>query len=281
MATLYDGNGNVIDAGNFGVTDYHVYNDGVSDEREALLTYQGKKLYTMNHGNQRLNKPKMYNGGVMIALGDSYVSMGNNPFSNFASAHGLVLDNLGYASSTIAGSEDGITVGYHAFWKRFDTEIASFPKTINGNTYTLNDVKLITMIGGANDWWTVSESVDRLGDPTSTDKEQLYGACKYIFEKMYSTFPNADIIIILQPSNAASDTSNYAMWLKENIVKDCAEMYSLPVCDCRFNWHSPVNPSDLAAYWQNDHLHLNDKGYESMMASLENTLNTLKFYRSE
>lgn len=279
--SVYDVNGNILSGGSFGVSDLKIYKDGTSSERQGIITFEGKKLYPINHKAQRKNKVKSYNGGLLLALGDSYTSMGNTPFTTFATEHGLVLENLGYASSTIAGSADGMTVGYHAFWKRLDDEIASFPKTINDVTYTLSDVKLVTFMGGANDWWTVNEQVDRLGDPTSTNKEQLYGACKYIFETLYTTFPNADIIVILQPSNVAVETSNYAMWLKEGIVKECAEMYSLPLCDCRFDWHSPVNPSDLETYWSNDHLHLSNAGYTELFEKLENTLNTLQFYREE
>ena len=280
--SIYDVNGNVIGSdGSFDVSNLKIYNDGTSSERQGIITYEGKKLYPINQEAQRQYRPKSYDGGLMLSLGDSYFSMGSTPLTTFATAHGLVLDNLGYASSTIAGSADGLTVGYHAFWTRLDSEIASFPKTINGTTYALSDVKLVLFMGGANDWWTVNDQVDRLGDPTSTDKEQLYGACKYIFETLYTTFPNADIIVILQPSNVANETSNYAMWLKEGIVRNCAEMYSLPICDCRFNWHSPVNSADLATYWSSDHLHLSNDGYTDLFAKLENTLNSLQFYRAE
>ncbi len=277
---VYDINGNpVVSEGSLlGVSDLAIYDDGTASQRQGILTYENHRLYPINYGAQRPLQKKIYNGGLLLALGDSYTSMGSTNFSAFAQAHGLVCDNLGVGSSTIAG-DDGGNVGFRPFWKRLDTEIASFPKTISGTTYQLADVKLVTFMGGANDWWTVTETIDRLGDPTSTDKAQLYGACKYIFEKLYTTFPNADIIVVLQPSNVASDTSNYAMWLKEGIVRNCAEMYSLPTCDCRFDWYSPVNPSDKAKYWQSDNLHLSNDGYTELFKKLELTLNSLQFYR--
>lgn len=280
---IYDVNGNAVGgdggSGDFGITELKIYNDGTSSERQGVLTYSGHKLYPINYNEQRRFKKKVYDGGLLLALGDSYTDR-NSKFDTFAEERGLICDNLGLASSTIAGSADGSTVGFHAFWKRLDDEISSFPKTIDGVSYDLSDVKLITFMGGANDWWTVNEEVNRLGDPTSTDKEQLYGACKYIFETFSTTFPNADIICILQPSNAASGTSNYAMWLKEGIVRNCAEMYHIPICDCIFDWYSPVNPNDLSKYWKEDHLHLSADGNTALFTKLGNTLDALPYYRA-
>lgn len=278
---IYDKNGNEIYAESaLSVNGLVRYDDNEGSARQGTLEYNGYNLYPITNQAQRLYKTKQYDGGLLLALGDSYTSMGASYFASFAQNHGLVCDNLGYASSTIAGDTAG-NVGYHPFWNRLDTEIASFPKTINGTTYQLSDVKLVTFMGGANDWWTVNETVDRLGDPTSTDKTQLWGACKYIFETLYTTFPNADIIVILQPSNVASNTSNYAMWLKEDIVRQASEMYSLPTCDCRFDWYSPMNATDLATYWQSDNLHLSSAGNQALFEKLEKSLNSLQFYRGD
>lgn len=289
MATFYDGNGNVIEIGGgvvasgFGVTEYALFtdNDGTS-ARQAILTYDGKRLYPKNYPEQRKDNIKVYDGGVMLTLGDSYTAyMNTNFFSPFATKHGLVQDNRGLASSTIAGTTDG-TVGYKPFWNRLDTAVSEYTsgKTINGTTYKLEDIKLITFMGGANDWSTVNESqgINRLGTPESEDKSQLYGACKYIFNTLLSKFPNADIVVILQPSSASK--GNYEMHLKESIVKECANMYSLPICDCCFEWYNPSNPNDANVYWQSDNLHLTDAGHQAIINKLEKVLNNLQFYRS-
>lgn len=287
MATLYDIYGNPIETGGgtsgFGVTEYALFdNDKGESARQAVLTYNGKKLYPKNYPEQRLDFVKDYDGGVMFALGDSYTAMGASYFSAFAEKHSLVCDNRGLASSTIAGSEDGITVGYHAFWKRLDEAIAEYQAgyTIDGVTYNPEDVKLVTFMGGANDWYTVDEAqgIDRLGNPESEDKEQLYGACKYIFDRLLASFPNADIVVILQPCNAAK--GNYSMWLKEGIVRDMAEMYSLPICDCCFEWYNPSNPTDAATYWATDKLHMTDAGNTAIFDKLEKVVNNLPFTRN-
>lgn len=290
MTVLYDASGNQIQissgaASPLDVADYAVFTDDAGQSaRQAVLTYNGKKLYPKNYPAQRLDFVKDYGGGVMLTLGDSYTAYMNSYFTAFAGKHGLVQDNRGLASSTIAGSADGITVGYHAFWTRLDTAVAQYTAeggyTVGGTAYTADDVKLITFMGGANDWSTVDaeQGIDRLGNPESEDKEQLYGACKYIFDKLLASFPKADIVVILQPSNPIK--GNYLMWLKEKIVREMAEMYSLPICDCCFEWYNPSNTEDAATYWQSDQLHLTGAGHQAIIDKLEKTVNNLPFSRT-
>lgn len=286
MSVFYDGNGNpiTIDGGSgtsaFGVTDYKLYTDNDGSARQAVLTYDGKRLYPVNMQDQRQDKVKVYEGGVMLTLGDSFTAMMNvNYFDPFATKHGLVQDNRGLASSTIAGSADGTTVGYHAFWVRMDEAIAQYQAdggyTIGDTAYTAADVKLITVMGGANDWYTMTDEINRIGDIQSEDKEQLYGALKYIFPTLQTAFPNADIVVILQPFG-----NGYPMRLKEGIVREIAEMYGVPICDCAFEWHSQSNPNDLATYWQSDKLHLTAAGHQAVIDKLEKTVNNLPFSRA-
>ena len=104
-------------------------------------------------------------------------------------------------------------------------------------------------------------------NPESEDKEQLYGACKYIFSTLLTAFPNADIVVILQPSSPSK--GNYAMWLKEGIIREMAEMHGLPICDCIFEWHNPSNPNDEATYWADDNLHMTGAGHQAIMDKLD------------
>lgn len=291
MPTLYDGNGNIIEissgtsSSDFGVSNYAVYEDDNGSARQGNLTYQGKTFYPIVTPNQITDKIKKYNGGVMFTLGDSYTSYMKSHFDAFATKHGLVQDPRGLASSTIAGSADKITVGYHAFWVRLDEAISQYKAeggyTLNGTAYTCDDVKLITFMGGANDWTTVDESqgINRIGSGINeTNKETLYGALNYIFPTLLSTFKNADIIVILQPSNPNKGVQN--MYLKESIVREMAELYSLPIVDCCFNWHQHTNTLDKAKYWQSDDLHLTPEGHDDVIKVLENAVNNLKFSRS-
>lgn len=292
MTTLYDGNGNTIEisgsgssSSDFGVTGYSTFEDNEGSARQATLTYQSKRIYPIVTPNQIVDKIKNYGSGVMLTLGDSYTAYMYNHFSNFATKHGLVHDGRGLASSTIAGSEDGVTVGYHAFWVRLNEAIAQYQAdggyTIGDSAYTCDDVKLITFMGGANDWTTVDESqgINRIGSGRDeTNKETLYGALNYIFPTLLSTFPNADVVVILQPSNPKKGVQN--MYLKESIVREMAELYSLPIVDCCFNWHQHTNALDKAKYWQSDELHLTSAGHDEVIADLEKCVNNLKYTRN-
>lgn len=289
MANLYNRDGTVFSVGggtsDFGVTEYNAFedNDGVS-ARQAVLTYQGKKLYPKNYPEQRVDNIKNYGGGVGLFIGDSYTAMASSYITAFCERHNLVCDNRGLASSTIAGSEDKVTVGYHAFWVRLNEALAEYRtgKVINGVTYYLSDIAFIHFMGGANDWYTVdsSQGIDRLGDITSDNKEQLYGACKYIFSTLLAECSKADIVVTLQPTNVNGDNNNYAMALKESIIRECAELFSLPINDCRFSWFNATNPEDLAKYWQSDNLHLSNDGNDRLWnVDLEHTVNNLKFSR--
>ena len=314
MATLYDGNGNQIEisgssSSDFGVTDYAIYTDDNGSARQAKLTYQGKTLYPITNQAQRQDKVKVYDGGVMLTLGDSYTAYMNSFFNTFATKHGLVQDNRGLASSTIAGSEDGSTVGYHAFWVRLNAAISEYQAghTIGNTSYTLNDVKLITFMGGANDWSTVNSEVNRLGSGANeTNKETLYGACNYIFRTLLDTFPNADIVVILQPVNYASTVptteegatnvgfdslaqaqemsdsqySSYIMMRKETIVREMAQRYGLPICDCCFEWYNPNRANEATKYWQTDKLHLTSDGHQAIIDKLEKVVNNLPITRN-
>lgn len=292
MTTFYDGNGNSIDvigggssaSSDFDVTGYTTFDDNQGSARQATLTYQGKRLYPVVTPTQVVDKIKKYNSGVMLTLGDSYTAYMKSHFDAFATKHGLVQDNRGLASSTIAGDEAG-NVGYHPFWSRLNEAIAQYQAeggyTIGDTAYTCDDVKLVTFMGGANDWTTVDESqgINRIGSGRDeTNKETLYGALNYIFPTLLSTFPNADVVVILQPSNPNKGVQN--MYLKESIVREMAELYSLPITDCCFNWHQHTNALDKVKYWQSDELHLTSAGHDEVINGLEKCVNNLKYTRN-
>lgn len=291
----------------FSVSNYSAFTDNEGSARQAILTYQGNRLYPYNYQPQRTDIVKKYDGGVMLTLGDSYTAYMNSFFDAFAEKHGLVQDNRGLASSTIAGSEDGVTVGYRAFWVRLDEAIQQYETeygyNVDGQNYTIEDVKLVTFMGGANDWATVNSETDRLGKgPWETDKEKLYGACNYIFTKFLEKFTNADIVVILQPPNYANtvptqedgaknvgfeslaqaqrmtdaEYSSYLMMRKEVIVREMAERYGLTICDCCFDWYNPINPDEAAKYWQSDKLHLTSDGHQAIINKLEKVVNNMR-----
>lgn len=310
----YDGNTVAVSgsaASDFGVTDYGLFEDGSgTTARQAVLTYQGRSLYPKNFPQQRKEFVRNYGGGIMMTIGDSFTGYLRVDYDDFAQKHGLVQDYRGLARSTIAGSSYD-DIGYRPFWERLDEAIAQYQAeggyTVDGTAYTPEDVKLIVFMGGANDWSTVNDKVDRLGKgPHETDKRKLYGALNYIFSTLLKTFTNADIVVILQPmypgaavptdeesaanvgfeslaqAQEMSDVqySNYLMTRKQMIVREMAERYCLTICDCCFGWHNPINPNDREKYWIKNDGHLNATGNQSVLERLETVVNNLVDSRS-
>ena len=287
MGTLYNGKGEIIaleDTKKITIDNdsYVGYDESNGVESsQAVLLYNNRRLFPVNKSAQREYEKKIYLPGLLITFGDSYTAGMKTLLDTFAGNHGLVQYNMGMASSKIARPEGEGLDAVKSFVTRLDELLTSFPLSVSGVSYTKNDVKLITFMGGANDWTTIDseQGIDRIGDRYSTDKGQIYGATKYCFSTLQTNFPNADIIVILQPNN--NNNNDFCiMELKEQVVKECAEMYSLPICDCCFNFYSPANPTELAAYWAGDNLHLNSTGYQKIIDKLELTLNSLSYYKA-
>lgn len=287
MGTLYNGKGEIIaledtkkiTIDNDSYVGYDESNGAKSSQ--AVLLYNNRRLFPVNKSAQREYEKKIYSSGLLITLGDSYTVGMKTLLDTFAGNHGLVQYNMGMVSSKIARPEGEGSEAVKSFVTRLDELLTSFPLSVSGVSYTKNDVKLITFMGGANDWTTIDseQGIDRIGDRYSTDKGQIYGATKYCFATLQANFPNSDIIVILQPNNN-NNKDFCVMELKENVVKQCAEMYSLPICDCCFDFYSPANPTELADYWNSDKLHLNASGYQKVIDKLEVTLNSLSYYKA-
>ena len=170
------------------LTEFYSYESGYFNPSDAV-----KRLIQSANGSN----VKVYDGGVMMTLGDSYTAYMNTFYDSFAKKHGLVQDNRGVASSTIAGDTGG-NIGFKPFWNRLDSAILEYEAglTIDKVTYSADDVKLIVFMGGANDWSTVNDTIDRLGKGAfETDKGKLYGALNHIFATLLSTFKNADVVV--------------------------------------------------------------------------------------
>lgn len=221
-------------------------------------------------------------GKVWLALGDSYTkylgagySDGITPsttgtWGKLASQLGMTLYGYGIASSTIRYSTNNGSDGYSCqpMVRRVDTLIAD-------HTEEADNVGLITFMGGAND----PES--KLGTLDTTDEMTIYGGCHQIFYKLHNAFPNAKIVVILQPVIATASateefeyTQNSIYWAqyKQRAVKQVAEFYGLNICDCCFNWYTTANPVHLSTIWQSDKLHLTSLGEQRLTKKLISTL---------
>lgn len=224
-------------------------------------------------------------GKVWLALGDSYTqylagaySDGVTPttvgkWGSLAQSLGMTLYSYGIASSTIRYSTNNGSDGFSStpMVRRVDTLIADHAEEAD-------NVGLITFMGGVND----PES--KLGTLDSTDEMTIYGGCHQIFNKLVNAFPNAHIVVILQPVTANGSASEefdaiqntiYPCQLKQRAVKQVAEFYGLTVCDCCFDWYTTANPTHLATIWDSDKLHLTSMGNLKLTEKLTKTLESV------
>lgn len=231
-------------------------------------------------------------GKVWLAMGDSYTHFlgasytdGVTPstsgkFGALASELGMTLYGYGISSSTIRYSTNNGSDGYS-----FQPMVSRVDTLIADHMEEADNVGLITFMGGANDSWAEMF----LGDLKSVENTTIYGACHQIFNKLVNAFPNAKIVVILQPVNApASPPADsefsgmsdaqyciYSVQLKERIVKEVAEFYGLTICDCCFDWYTTANPTHLSTIWGSDKLHLTTLGNQKLTEKLVKTLEML------
>jgi lysophospholipase L1-like esterase len=268
----------------------------ISDaERSTLKTLSSDKIRA-DYGMDVLKARAALEGGVWVALGDSYTVYADPYFRSLAEKYGMIYDGQGKVSSTVCGDDTG-SKGFAPFHSRMDAFIANYTgvgQTINGVAYTAEDVKLITFMGGANDGFGKSSW---LGDsPTSMNTGYIYGACNYMFRRLQESFPNARVICILQPANyfdamnytddATAQTlgfanlaelqkwdvyafGQYKMECKEKVVMECAKRFGIHIVDCIFDWYSVVNPTQRARYWDPDKIHLSAAGSKALAEKLD------------
>lgn len=264
------------------------------NDLETLSNYELSKDLGYDITGQKA-KEKLQ-GGVWIGFGDSYTVYADSYFKSLATKYGLIYDGQGKVSSTICGDAGG-NKGFAPFWQRMNTFISNYTgngQTVDGNTYTANDVKLITFMGGANDGFGKDTW---LGSPTSKDTNYIYGSLNYMFSKLAENFPNAEIIVILQPANynykvssitndegaktvgfaslaelqALTDYeySQHAMVRKEKCVKEITEKFGFHIVDCIFNWYNVVNPTHRKLYWNTDKIHLTALGSSELAKDVD------------
>ncbi len=237
-------------------------------------------------------------GKVWIAIGDSYTAGMNSQLSALATKYGMVLDNRGVVSATIAWRSTSSNL---RMYNTVNTVVTDYTngKTIGGTTYHAEDVGVITFMGGANDdaqkeAWIGSGTTD-------TNKSTIYGSLHHIFQTLLSTFTNAKVVVATQPSNGAFtlskvSTDDYAQKLgfadlaavqvlndfqlsnvlhssKEAAVKEMAWCYGIPVTDIFDKFPSIMVAANRDAYWvyaQDDHyLHLTSAGYDIVADAIE------------
>ena len=233
-------------------------------------------------------------GKVWLAFGDSYTRYlaglytdGVTPstggeWGKLAGNLGMTLYSYGIVGSTIRFSMNTGSDGHS--WQPMVSRVDDL---IADHQHEADNVGLITFMGGTNDGWTD----ERIGTIMSQEKETIAGSCHQIFNKLSNAFPNAKIIVILQPVRGdgtnpgtdvdGRDTSGFDNMQynllqsvkKQRVVKEVAEFYGLTICDCCFDWYTTANPRHLSLIWDSsDKLHLTSVGNQKLTEKLIKTL---------
>ena len=258
-----------------------------------IYDVSGNAIAVGGGGSADVAKEKL-TGKVLIAIGDSYTAGMSTQYTALATKYGMIIDNRGVVSATISWRS---TDSNRRIYNIVDTIVSDYTtgKTINGTTYTRDDVGIITFMGGANDGSGIDAWIGT--GVHETDKSTIYGSLNHIFSVLHENFTKATVICITQPSfynaevsNLSTDAqaqeqgfanlaeaqvfgdvqySNYLQGMKESAVKNIAWYYGVPLVDM-FNEFPPVtNPANRTKYWNNDKLHLTTDGYNFVASGID------------
>lgn len=272
----------------------------VGEEDDVFHALSAAQLNDRIGGSLTRARAKL-SGRVVVFLGDSYtVGMGGQ-IDALAARYGFVADKRGIVSSTIAGDYTG-NAGFHPMHVRAGKIIEDYTAgyELGGVTYTIDDIALVVFMGCANDQWTDAWIGSGSG---CWNGNTLYGALNRLYSTLMEGLPKARLITLLQPSNyaftpSAADKdgnvytdedarawglpdlatylamtdvqwSNYAHARKSDVVREMAWKYGTHIVDAFNGFPAVSNPANRTAYWQADHIHMNDQGNVDLAGLLE------------
>lgn len=241
-------------------------------------------------------------GKILLAIGDSYTYGARNHLQAIADKYGMIMDNRGIVGSTICGDESG-NKGVNPMWVRVKTAIEEYKNgyVINETTYYLDDVYVITFMGGANDPYSSNWLGVGLQD---RNNEYIYGALNCIYTDLLTNFLNAKVITVTQPSftntsnTLDSETTdevaqlrgyrnaeeflnqtpmqcdNTGMGIKQEAVRRCAIAYASPIVDIHATFPSIFNSVLFAKYMQEDG-HPTAYGYQFICDGIDKKIEEL------
>lgn len=121
-----------------------------------------------------------------------------------------------------------------------------------------NDTDIITILGGTNDW----VGHKPLGTIDSVNKNEFYGAYKYIIESIMTRIPNARLLLLCPGYSSYTQTTgeknNIGLTIRDygNAIKEIGEYYNLPVIDLlslmgvnKFNYLSCFDDEAIAVHF--------------------------------
>ena len=183
-------------------------------------------------------KKTWYYGKKIATLGDSITAMERWQY-HVANALGATYTNCGIGGTTVCSQNPlamwqdiringGEYSGYSVIGGGYDGKnVIGIPE----------DTDVILIMGGVNDW----KNGKQLGDITSTDTNEFYGAFKLMLKKLYDRVPTAKVFLMTTPHHESEpNASSVGITLEQyrDAVRNIGKLYGYPVIevvDCGYN----------------------------------------------
>ena len=204
-------------------------------------------------------------------LGDS-ITMGVGASCNENIFHRVLRDKVGLADAR----------NYGISGTRFALQHNRTQATHDNNAFTerfdkmLDDADAVVVFGGTNDY---GHGDAPLGEPSDRTPETFYGACHYLFSGLIKKYIGKPIVIMTPLHRTdeckGTDTPDQSLKTYVDIIREVAEIYSLPVLDLfKESGMQPLVPEVQKMYFI-DHVHPNDNGHALIAHKLQMFLERL------
>lgn len=227
-------------------------------------------------------------GKVMVAFGDSVTEFGNYP-DIIAQNTGMSVQNMGFKGTRLAYHPyaayepfsltnliDAVISRDFSVQDRAIQEDRNYTPAFKQHYEDLknidfNQVDIVTVLIGTNDYMGNTADVVPLGSADDTTRETFYGAINYFVNTMQTAFPEVDLVFVTptwrmnhEELGGASATiqpnarNNFLSEFVDALVER-GEFYSIPTLDLYRT--SGLSEENHANYFI-DEVHPNSNGYE-------------------
>ena len=194
-------------------------------------------------------------------LGDS-ITEGVGASSSETVYHSVLKREAGLLEAVnygISGTRFALQTGTEERPKDDYVDINSFSERFG----QMDDADLVVVFGGTNDF---GHGDAPIGTPTDRTPDTFYGACHFLFSGLMKKYLGKPVVL-MTPLHRCDDVrySNIMkreITLKEyvDIIREVAEMYSLPVLDLYASSGIQPHIDELKQMYMPDGLHPSDEG---------------------
>lgn len=210
-----------------------------------IYNSSGQRVNAANNNFAALNigaiGDSITEGARVSAPDKNYVELLANDF-----AHAY---NYGVSATTLAGT------GSSAMCNRYSN--------------MRNDLNIVIVYGGTNDWYTSVE----LGTSADATNETFYGALNVMIPGLIAKYPHSEIVFLTPMSSTYSgkntdnaNSAGYTMKQYVEAIKERCAYHAVPVLDlfamCGMDIAHAGSDSDHFAYWTADGVHPNAQGHK-------------------